>query len=603
FKGTLISKEEQNVTLALEYRAGQKLTKGFLMTDEGFLIEQMQTTMLKLSERNPLGMYLLREGCRFATDPAAREGEEEILEGTEIVLEKAFTEPITLIWGPPGTGKTYTIARLCQKALTRGVKVLVVSYANVAVDAAALQLASTLRSEGQEYYLKEKLVVRFGNIKDQRVLADQDISLNMEAQEGELDISRQMRIRIALEQSQVIFTTIAMASQDVYRSTMGADMVIFDEVSMAYVPQIFQAACLAQKHLVLVGDHRQLPPITVSKAKDVLSRDIFYSLGVCDEEGNVHPHPWLVMLSTQRRMYPEIASFSSKTFYGGLLKNHPSMLMERASLAGREPFPGCAISMLDLSDCFCVGAKSASGSHYNLFSAMASLAVILACHKEKTESVGVVTPYTAQVGLLQSMLGDAGREVLLDTEDIASKEEKILVASVHSFQGSERDVIVFDTVDSYPSSRPGPGIAASPKGDGPRLTNVAITRARGKLVTVTNSAFWLPLHEQKRGKIAELVMHVARISQSRNQEGYLSTANQSLPIFLLGADYGGVLSMHDKDTYLPLLLDDIEAAKKEIILFIPPGAPYRCHPGNQLLGLLPVFDDPAQCQRGLNHRR
>ena len=51
----------------------------------------------------------------------------------------------------------------------------------------------------------------------------------------------------------------------------------------------------------------------------------------------------------------------------------------------------------------------------------------------------------------------------------------VLAATVHKFQGSERDMMIFDTVDSYPQERP--GVLFFDQNH--RLVNVAVTRARG----------------------------------------------------------------------------------------------------------------------------
>ena len=53
----------------------------------------------------------------------------------------------TFIWGPPGTGKTWTLARVVEAHYRAGRSVLLVSNTNVAVDAALEQVAERLRDE------------------------------------------------------------------------------------------------------------------------------------------------------------------------------------------------------------------------------------------------------------------------------------------------------------------------------------------------------------------------------------------------------------------------------------------------------------------------
>lgn len=83
-------------------------------------------------------------------------------------------------------------------------------------------------------------------------------------------------------------------------------MSYFNEVSMAYVPQVFMAACAAKQHFICVGGFRQLPPIAQSDHKKQLEEDIFSFLGIVDKLGTIYYHPWLIMLDVQRRMQLKI---------------------------------------------------------------------------------------------------------------------------------------------------------------------------------------------------------------------------------------------------------------------------------------------------------
>lgn len=61
--------------------------------------------------------------------------------GQSYALRRASEEPITFIWGPPGTGKTTTLARIALEELSKGKRVLMLSYSNVSVDGALLKVA------------------------------------------------------------------------------------------------------------------------------------------------------------------------------------------------------------------------------------------------------------------------------------------------------------------------------------------------------------------------------------------------------------------------------------------------------------------------------
>jgi hypothetical protein len=102
-------------------------------------------------------------------------------------------------------------------------------------------------------------------------------------------------------------------------------------------------------------------------------------------------------------------------------------------------------------------------------------------------------------------------ELLLEEiyEDERSQAD-IIAATAHRFQGSERDVMIFDTVDSDPQDRAGMLLTGK---DSERLLNVAITRTRGKFVHVSNRNF-VEKHIFQGKTLRKLVDHQVRHKQS-----------------------------------------------------------------------------------------
>ena len=82
--------------------------------------------------------------------------------------------PLTLVWGPPGTGKTETLARIVECSIKRGMKALVVAHANAAVDEATEDIAEFLKTT--EYYNKGQ-IIRLGNVQKQTLRTDYDLVL------------------------------------------------------------------------------------------------------------------------------------------------------------------------------------------------------------------------------------------------------------------------------------------------------------------------------------------------------------------------------------------------------------------------------------------
>lgn len=82
-------------------------------------------------------------------------------------IANSFSRSLSVIWGPPGTGKTRTIARLVEAHINAGRRVLLVSHANAAVDAAlediAAQMEDTIYPQGK--------ILRLGVPKDQGMVS------------------------------------------------------------------------------------------------------------------------------------------------------------------------------------------------------------------------------------------------------------------------------------------------------------------------------------------------------------------------------------------------------------------------------------------------
>jgi very-short-patch-repair endonuclease len=96
---------------------------------------------------------------------------------------------------------------------------------------------------------------------------------------------------------------------------------------------------------------------------------------------------------------------------------------------------------------------------------------------------------------------------LIDGEVKADPRLKgIEVGTVHAFQGGEADAVIFDIVDGPPRSRPGLLLRDDA---GMRLVNVAVTRARGKLVMLAHLD-WLHRVGRDAGLLSEILLGADR---------------------------------------------------------------------------------------------
>ncbi|MGB9860024.1 MAG: AAA domain-containing protein [Moorellaceae bacterium] len=80
-----------------------------------------------------------------------REGRE-----TSDPIRFILNNAVAFVWGPPGTGKTKTLARITVELWSKGEQVLVLSHSNVAIDEAVARIAGRANS------FREGRLVRYG---------------------------------------------------------------------------------------------------------------------------------------------------------------------------------------------------------------------------------------------------------------------------------------------------------------------------------------------------------------------------------------------------------------------------------------------------------
>jgi len=180
----------------------------------------------------------------------------------------------------------------------------------------------------------------------------------------------------------------------------------------------------------------------------------------------------------------------SDLFYGGRLKDAPakatSMQWKRDSLVreivGHAPCQGSVLGLFPLEG---VGAwcntEWQNKSRFNILSALLAVGLALEC--DPTHSVGIITPYAAQARLLNRILQDLGQD-----------GPHIVAATVHRFQGQEKNVILFDSVDGEPQKKAGVLLMGGHGSTAMRLVNVAITRAQGKFIALVDREFLSEKH-------------------------------------------------------------------------------------------------------------
>ena len=500
--GKILNCEAFSVYLISELDLGAEVEMLNISAEACYLLQSVSERLMDLSlEPSEIAQDLICNGLKEIDYRNS-----DIAKGQETAVRMSLEQPITFVWGPPGTGKTQTLAKIAWAHIDKGERVLMLSYSNVSVDGAILRVTS-LKNDvfpGQ--------LVRYGFPKDKRIsehpyLSSYNLAINnypdllkrrtqLQAEKKRLEKNDPKLIQVEKELNEIrrelraaesqcvrnakfVATTVSKAIVDKEIRNGAFDVVIFDEASMATIPQIAYAAKLARKNFVCMGDFRQLPPIVQSSKESPLNADIFQYCGITQAVDQGSNHKWLCLLDTQYRMHPEIADFAGRSIYNGLLKSANGMTEKREKTVMAEPFAGRAMEFVDLSGTMSTCIKSSDDSHANVLSAFVTFS--LALKAAQTQEVGIITPYHAQSRLLHAMVRDVN--------ELEALPHTIKCATVHQFQGSEEDVIVYDAVDCYRLPFPGALIASTAGRYADRLFNVAMTRSKGKFICVANGSF------------------------------------------------------------------------------------------------------------------
>lgn len=472
------------------YREMEKAVKHLIKTKDGRISEL---------KRILLGEKEARFEVRSAVKSAGLNKSQN-----EALNKVLCASDVAIIHGPPGTGKTTTLIQAILETLKAEIQTLVCAPSNAAVDLLADRLGDqginvlrighparvteetlsktldaritrhpdyktlkSLRKQAEEYKtMGQKYKRHFGHAEREqrkRLMAEAR-ELRHEAEHLEFFIAHDIIAR-----SQVIACTMVGASNNMLKG-MKFQTVFIDEAAQALEPASW-IPIIRSERVIFAGDHCQLPPTirSLAAARDGLEVTLF--------EKAIRGNQADVMLKEQYRMNEAIMNFSSRVFYkNGLIAN--------AAVAHWKIFPDdLAVEFIDTAGCgFFEQVDPETRSSFNTEEAQVLIKhfkdyieQVQALGKfEEIESIGVIAPYKAQVSLLQDLMLPPG---VLDQ----NIQNKLGVNTVDSFQGQERDIIYISLVRSNEKGEI--GFLSNT-----RRMNVAITRARKKLVVIGDSA-------------------------------------------------------------------------------------------------------------------
>ena len=251
---------------------------------------------------------------------------------------------------------------------------------------------------------------------------------------------------------------------------------------MAAIPALWCASYLAERNIVIVGDFLQLPPIVIADtpmAKKWLGRDIFDHSGMqskAKKDSSVAPPENFVMLNEQYRMEPEIAEIANRNYkdYKELESRTGSEFRQEDISEFESWFPVHPEHNVQLIDteslhAWVTGIPQGKGhSRLNCFSAAIAVNLAFKCMEKKLDLylenpkelpdkplVLIVAPYKPHIALVNKLIqAEYVRRGLIKKvkEDSVGKQDLnfIQAGTIHSFQGSEADIVIFDLVIDEP---------------------------------------------------------------------------------------------------------------------------------------------------------
>jgi len=396
------------------------------------------------------------------------------------------TTPITIVHGPPGTGKTRTLVSAIKKLFQDGKRILVAAPTNAAADHITSELSQagvdvlrygnsfkispqvysfTLQSRIQNHsdlQVVERLTKEAETIRKKAFRFVRNFGPEEQAERRELknqlrEIRKDIRLiekrvrAYTLEKYPVITGTLIGLQQEEI-SQHQFEIMMVDEAGQALEPAIW-SLCRNAKKLVMAGDPFQLSPVLFSDQaqKSALSVSLI-------ETGMKLNQPCF-LLNTQYRMNDLIMQFSNEKFYKNKLVSDDRV--KNQLLKSEIHLP---VEFIDTAGC---GYDEKRDENGGISNPEEGNLLLKRFHELKKDNlnIGIISPYRAQVNSLKLLI-----------EDIQTTIE-----TVDSFQGQERDVIFISLVRS--NSENEIGFLKDY-----RRMNVAMTRAKYKLIIIGDSS-------------------------------------------------------------------------------------------------------------------
>ena len=398
----------------------------------------------------------------------------------QAVIAITENEQLTIVHGPPGTGKTTTLIEAIIQLVKVGEKVLVSAPSNTAVDNISKGLIDrgvALLRVGNSSKVDEAIFMhtpegRLSNskqlkeIKQLKIRAEEFRKMALKYKRSFGKSEREQRNllfkevknirteikklqayneeRLYTEASVIAGTPVGLYDAKINQLTFHS--LIIDEAGQCIEPLAWCIFPLAQKY-VLAGDHFQLPPTVLSHEAAQLGLNKSILEVSIDHTSNVF------LLNTQYRMKAAIAGFSANYFYEGLLKT-----------AAHLSNTGVHISFVDTAGAGFNEQRGKDGTSLQNEEELIIVKKLMERESLDVNATALISPYAGQAALAKEQF-----------------PKQLRISTIDSFQGQEKQIIILSLVRSNDDGEIG-------FLKDYRRMNVAITRAKEQLFIIGDSA-------------------------------------------------------------------------------------------------------------------
>ena len=353
----------------------------------------------------------------------------------------------------------------------------------------------------------------------------------------------------------VILST-TFSSRNSLNSDVVYDYLIMDEASQVDIATGALALSCA-RNVVIVGDTKQLPNVVTEdiKAKATAIFDTFnvnegyqYTKSFLQSILDVMPNVTQILLREHYRCHPKIINFCNQKFYRGELVIMTKDNGEDDVLSVVKTVPG-----------------NHERNHYSQRQIDVIKNEIIPKYVSNPEETGIIAPYKNQVEALNREITDVD------------------AATVHKFQGKEKDNIIISTVDDE----------ISDFADDPYLINVAVSRAKKKLMLVVTGN-----EQSKERNITDLIDYIQynnfEVAESKIYSIFDYLYKQYTEERIAYLKKHKKISEYDSENLMYSLIEEIIADNKYSSLDVV------CHfPMNMLIKNPELLNEP-ECQYAMN---